>query len=357
MAEFFRKEKSELLQRMILRSSLIFLLLVLSGCALIFPEPPPPAINTVPKPASQPAPPIDVPPAVELAPIIEPPAVPERVSPHVAIVLSASLPAYTEVVSHLVAYLDDYSTYDMADQNSSPRQAFAAIAASDAEFVVAFGLYAAKVARSFATVPVVFSQVFNVQENKLVSDETKGVAALPPLDLQVEAWREMDPNIRNIGAILGEGHEDLIAEAHHAMQDRGIKFHYAVAHSDRETLYHFKRLIRDIDGFLLFPDNRILSRTVLTEIMSDAARHRVQVAVFNKSLLAHGATFSASSVDTNIADKITIALNEILRGNIDDVAPLTPLSEIRIQTNPAMVQIFGLDVSGVEIGNSVADAQ
>ena len=68
-------------------------------------------------------------------------------------------------------------------------------------------------------------------------------------------------------------------------------------------------------------------------------------------------TFSASAVDANIADKITIALNEIDKGNIDDVVPLTPLSEIRIRTNPSMVRFFGLDVSSMEIDNSMAEAQ
>jgi ABC-type uncharacterized transport system substrate-binding protein len=167
----------------------------------------------------------------------------------------------------------------------------------------------------------------------------------------------MDPEIRNVGAILGEGHEDLIAEAEQAMKKQGIKFNYAIANSDRETLYLFKRLVRDIDGYLLFPDNRILSRTVFKEIMSEAARHRVQIAVFNESLLPHGATFSASAVDSNVVDTIIFALNEIVRGNIADLAPLSALSEIRIQTNPAMARRFDLDVSGVEIRNSVADAQ
>ena len=357
MAKFFRREKSEFLQRVILRSSLVFLLLVLSGCALKLPEPPPPVVTTIPEP--EPAPVIDDAPVAQLPPIIRTPAVPEPepVSARVAIVLSESKLAYTNISLKLLPFLEDYQIYELADRNRSARQVFAAIADSNAQFVVAIGLNAAKLAKSFATVPVIFSQVFNVQENRLVSDKVKGVAVLPPLDLQVEAWRGMDPNIRNIGAILGEGHEDLIAEAEQAMMARGIKFHYAIAYSDRETLYHYKRLIRDIDGYLLFPDNRILSRAVLTEMMSDAARHRIQVAVFNDSLLRHGATFSASSVDQDIADKITIALNEIVKGNIDEVAPVTPLSEIEIRTNPAMIEIFGLDVNGVQIGNSVADAQ
>ena len=343
-------EKSELLHRMMLRSLLVSMLLALSGCALLQPEAPPPAptATTEPEPAPEPAPPVEAPPVVEPAPVIKSPVAPQAVSMRVAIVLTDSLPAYKNVAAELVAWLDDYSIYDLADRSRSPRQVFAAIAESEAEFVVA---------RSFATVPVIFSQVFNVGENDLISDKIRGVAVLPPLELQVAAWRQMDPKIRNIGAILGEGHEDLIAEAEQAMSERGIKFHHAVVRSDRETLYHFKRLLRDIDGYLLFPDNRILSRAVFTEIMSDAARHRIQVAVFNESLLKHGATFSASSVNSNIADQITIAINEIDKGNIDDIAPLTPLTEIRIQTNPAMVEIFGLQVIGVEIDNSMAEAQ
>ena len=137
-------EKSELLQRMILRSSLVFLLLVLSGCALIFPEPPPPVVTTIPEPEPEPepAPPIEVPPVVERAPTIELPAEPETVSPHVAIVLSESLPAYVDVASELLAYLEDYKVYDLSNRIRSPRQAFAAIAESDAKLVVAIGLYA-----------------------------------------------------------------------------------------------------------------------------------------------------------------------------------------------------------------------
>ena len=352
-------QQSELLRRMILRLSLTFLLLVVSGCALINPEPPPPLVTTTPEPEpeSAPSPPIEVPRVAEPAPTQEPQARPEPVSSQVAIVLSGSSPAYVDIASALITYLEDYNVYDLSDRNRSPRQAFAAIADSNAKLVVAIGLFAAKVAKSFATVPVIFSQVFNVNENELISDEIKGVAVLPPLELQVEAWREMDPDIRNIGAIIGEGHEDLIAEADRVMQERGIKFHYAVARSDREMLYQFKRLIRGLDGYLLFPDNRILSRKALTEIMSDAARHSVQVAVFNDSLLAHGATFSFNSVNTDIADKITIALNEILDGNINDVAPLGALTRIRIRTNPAMVQKYGLDVSNVTISAAVSDTQ
>ena len=331
-------QQSEPQRRTIFKSSLALLLLVLAGCAVKPPEP-------GPEPSRDPHP---APPVV---------AEPGPVSAHVAVVLGESLPAYKNVSEKLVAYLDDSEVYDLSDGSRSMRATFAAIEASEAVLVVAIGLRAAKAAKYFAGVPVIFGQVFNVNDSDLISDEIKGVAVLPPLELQAEAWRGMDPKLRNIGAILGSGHEDLIVEAEQAMKSQGFKFHYVIVKSDRETLYQFNRMIPSIDGFLLFPDNRVLSPAVLTEILKDAARHQVQVAAFSELLLAHGATFSANSVAADIAGKIAIALNEILDGNIDEVADLAPLSEIRIEVNPAMAQKFGLDLRGVEIGNSVADAQ
>jgi len=235
-------EQSELQRRTIFKSSLALLLLVLAGCAVKHPEPSPD-----PHPA---APPVVAEPGPDSA--------------HVAVVLSESLPAYKNVSEKLVAYLDDYELYDLADASRSMRATFAAIEESEAELVVAIGLHAAKAAKSFATVPVIFGQVFNVNDSDLISDEIKGVAMLPPLELQAEAWRGMDPNLRNIGAILGAGHEDLLVEAEQAMKSQGFKFHYVVVKSDRETLYQFNRMIPDIDGFLLFPDNRILRMAPLS---------------------------------------------------------------------------------------------
>lgn len=352
-------EQSEVLRRTLFRSVLVFAFLALSGCALLQPEAPPPAVPATaePEPAPEPAPPVEKPRAVEPEPAVDIPLTPQPVSARVAIVIADSLPAYADVAGKLTKYLEAYAIYNLADPNQSPRQVFSTIAETEAELVVAIGLRAARFAKTFATVPVVFSQVFNVREHGLISESTRGIAVLPPLDLQLDAWREMDPTIRDIGAIVGDGHEELIAEAERAMSERGIRLHHAIANSDRETLYHFRRLIRGIDGYLLFPDNRILSRRVFSEIMTEAARHHVQVAVFNESLLKHGATFSASAVDTDIADTITIVLNEIENGNLAGVVPITPLSEIRIRTNPAMVRVFGLIVDSPEIDNPVADAQ
>jgi len=359
-------EKSELMHGMIVRSSLLLMLFILSGCSILFPEPPPPVATTIPdvepEPVTQaePALPAEPAPVVLPAPVVPPPpppAPPESISALVAVVLSDRMPAYSDVANALGQHLKNYEVYDLSVHSRTPMEVFASIAESGASAVVAVGLQAAMMAKRFSTAPVVFSQVFNFRDNDLLSENVKGVAVLPPIALQIDAWRELNPGLRNVGAIIGAGHEDLIAEAEDAMQEQGIKFHYAIASTDRETLYLFNRLTRDIDGFLLFPDNRILSRTVLDEMMTYASQHRVQVAVYNESLLRHGALFSASSVPSDIASTIVVVLDSFLNDDARAAPPISKLSDIEIKTNPDLAQSFGLDVQESAVDISVANTK
>jgi ABC-type uncharacterized transport system substrate-binding protein len=314
----------------------------------------PPVIHPEPEPVVIPEPEPEPEPVVEPAP--EPEPEPQNIEPLVAVVLSDRTPAYNDVAAALETYLDNHEVYDLSETDLTARTAFAEIASSEASAIVAVGLPAARAARRFSTVPVVVGQVFNVSDSELLSDDVKAVAVLPPIGLQIDAWHEMDPSVRNVGAILGEGHEDLIAEADKAMQERGVKFHYAIASSDRETLYLFNRLVRDIDGFILFPDNRILSRSVLNEMMTYASRHRVQIAVFNEPLLDHGAMYVAGSVETDIAQQITAVLDQVLSGNIDAVPAITPLTKIDIQANPEVLQRLGLESPDDRLIDALAEA-
>ena len=331
----------------------------MAGCSLIPsqepPPSPPPELPPVVEPEPEPVEPEPEPePVAEPEPEPEPEPIPQHVEPLVAVVLSDSTPAYSEVADALAGHLDQYDVYDLSDRGLPARDAFAAISESDANAIVAIGLPAARAARRFATVPVVVGQEFNINDAELLSDDVKAVSVLPPIGLQMDAWHELDPSVRNVGAIVGSGHEALIEEADAALRERGVKLHYAVAESDRETLYLFNRLVRDIDGFILFPDNRILSRTVLTEMMSYASRHRVQVAVFNEPLLEIGALFSASSVESDIAARISQVLNQLLDGKGNAVPPVTALSEIEVMTNESVLERLGLEDAG---DTTVADAQ
>ncbi|MCH8117871.1 MAG: hypothetical protein IIA78_07090 [Proteobacteria bacterium] len=281
-------------------------------------------------------------PAVERQPVTTAPA-PQRPAvvkpqplPFVAIVMSSRQPAYRNVASALGDRLKNYTVFDMSDRRQAPVAAFRMINNSSATAVVAIGLQAAEAAIAMARMPVVFSQVFNYRDYDLLTDNSRGISTLPPLDLQIAAWKKIDPTMSSIGAIIGDGHDELIEEARLAAEKHGVRLHIRSAKSDRETMYLFNRMAGDIDGFWLFPDNRILSAQVLQQIFKSSERHRIRVTVFNESLLSMGASVSASAVDTNIADTIVKVLRRIAAGDIKNVPALSPLSDVHIVTNDAV---------------------
>ena len=252
--------------------------------------------------------------------------------------LTSGQAAYADVASELGRYFEGHTVYDLSDTSRPPVAVLRSINDSNFRAVVAIGLRAAQSSVAMSAMPVVFSQVFNHQDHDLLNDKSRGVAALAPLDAQLTAWKKIDPGMKRIGLIIGEGHDDLIDEAEVAAARHDIELRVKIAHSDQETLYFFRRMIRDIEGFWLFPDNRILSARALKQMLDDANRQQVPVAVPNESMLAMGAAISISTVASDIAETIVAVLRQIHAGNIDRIPPITRLSEIRVQINDEVLR-------------------
>ncbi len=319
-------------------------LALLSGCAALptldnTTEPPPVAGPQLP-PKPEPVP--EVPePRPEIAAPVTPAPVAEIQQPvvdeplRVSVLLSSRLPAYERIAIALRSELGQLDVYDMDDRSITPREMHDSIRAAKTEVIVAVGYKAAAFATRIDGMPVVFSQVFNTDGLDLESGRVRGVSVLPPLDQQLEVWRTLNPNLSAVGAIVGAGHEALMEEAGEAAAAHSVRFQHRVAQSDRETLYLFTRLVPEIDGFWLFPDNRILSGEILRQMLTYAARHRVQVAVFNDSLLSIGATLSTTPVDTDVAATILQVAEKLVDADGEDLPPISPLTDIAVRVSEA----------------------
>jgi hypothetical protein len=308
------------------KSGLLLAAMLFAGCQAL-PPPPPPVEEPVEIVVEQP-PIVIVEPEPEPKPA--PPAPPPL--PPVSIVLTNSQPAYADVARELSRHFDDYKIYDLGEKDRPPVTVLRLINDSEPGVVIAIGLRAAQSSIAMSDQPVVFSQVFNYKRHDLLKDSSRGVAALPPVDAQLAVWKEADPSISRIGLILGEGHEALIAEAEIAAQRHDIDLVVQISHSDQETLYLFRRMIRDIDGFWLLPDNRVLSSRVLQQMLADAHQRRVPVSVPSDSMLSLGAMISMTAKASEIAATIADIVRKIQGGDIDRVPPITPLKEIAVKT-------------------------
>jgi len=209
---------------------------------------------------------------------------------------------------------------------------------------------AAKAGRKIADTPMVFCQVFNYQDHDLISPKSKGVKFLPPFSLQLEIWKELSPDLQTVGLIVGPNQEELVAEINQAAEQFNVELLTQTVHSDKEALYAFKRLTAKIQGFWLLPDNRVLSPTVLTEIVSYGRKHGNQTVVFSPQLLSLGADISFSNADTDVADAVLKVLGASAGKDTIVGLPMTALTTLHAEINP--------DVSGqLRLRNSEKLAQ
>jgi ABC-type uncharacterized transport system substrate-binding protein len=305
--------------------ALLFALVVLSGCSV-------PSLRPDPVPEPEPEIVLEPPLAgVSVTPLERVPLPPEL--PPVAIVLTNGQPAYADVVAELTRHFARYEIYDLSQAGRPPLSILRSINDSGSSAVIAIGSRAAQSAVAMSDKPVVFSQGFNYAAQGLLVERSRGVSALAPLDAQLAAWKGIDPALARVGLIIGEGHDDLIADARVAAERQGIDLRVQVTRSDQETLYFFRRMIRDIDGFWLLPDNRVLSPRALQEMLGEARRQQVPVNVPSESMLQLGAMVSMSTVAADIATTIADIVRQIQAGDLAGVPPITQLSEIRVVTN------------------------
>jgi ABC-type uncharacterized transport system substrate-binding protein len=315
----------------LIRVAVITAALAVSACSTLAPEPVP--VEDPPEILVEPIEPVVVEPAPEPTPI---PVAPDL--PPVSILLTNLQPAYASVAEELEKLFEQYVIYDLSDLSGPPVSVLRQINDSDSGAVIAIGLRAARSAIAMSNTPVVFSQVFNHQDHDLLGENSRGIAALAPLDAQIAAWKKIDPTVARIGVIVGEGHDGLLAEAEAAAARHDVELLVKIARSDQETLYLFKRMVRDVDGYWMFPDNRVLSARILQEMLDEANRQSVHVVVPNESLLDMGAAISMSTVASDIAATIVQVVRRIHAGKIDLVPPLSSLSEVRIATNDNLLR-------------------
>lgn len=310
--------------------AVVAVLALLGGCA-----------SVPPRAVPEPAPVVEVAEAQPDITVVEPEPEPQIAKPEapaldVSVVLSSRTQAFEDVAVELGKHFESLSIYDLSDKSQPPANAFRLINDSPADIVVAVGLRAARSASVLSAVPVVFSQVFNYQDYELLGDERRGVSAIAPMDAQLAAWKRVEPSLTSVGLVIGPGHEALIEEAELAAQRHGVALIVSEAGSDQEALYVFKRMIRNIDGFWLLPDNRVLSPRVLGEIVDRSEGRGISVLVPSPRMLSMGAAISVSTVASDIAARIHEVVEAIGRGDIDRLPQVTPLTEIRVDVNEAV---------------------
>lgn len=264
---------------------------------------------------------------------------------HLVILESDASPAFTRVTRAIAKKLKgDLLLLSLKGNAAADADVLQQLERHSDRIIVAVGLDAALAARKLGQGKVVFCQVFNYEDFDLLTPSMKGVSATPPIKQQFEVWKKLDPNLTRVGVITGPRLQHLVAEARKAVSANGIELKHAQVRSDLETLYALRRLGANIQALWLLPDNRVLSRNSIRDILSYSRKQAKQVAVFNQQLLSAGGMMSFDSVHSDIADQVIVRSKQALQSDAPEIPgpPMLPLTQLDIKINPLAVKQLGL---------------
>lgn len=312
----------------------VLMLSLLCSCALFETPPPPEPVPVAPvvKPVKK-AP----------KPVAKKPAV--RKGPSVAILLSNDTDAFAGLGDILQKKLSKnatlYSLKGDARRGATVREQ---LQKSKHDQVVAVGLLAAQVANTLKNKQVVFCKVFNYADNDLLRPWMKGVSMMPPADKVLAQWKRIDPRVDRVLIVTGVGQSDFIERARKAGKKYDIEVVHKVVRNDNEFAFTSKE-DRSIKAQWLVPDNRVLSRTALRDVMSHSVKTGRQVFVFDPALLKLGALASVQAIDADIANQVVSKLRfsygkkQVIGKNI------APVHKIDLKISRASIQRLDLNIT------------
>ena len=210
--------------------------------------------------------------------------------------------------------------------------------------VVAVGLRAATAARRLGDKRVVFCQVVNYRDHDLVSDNMKGVSALPSPRKLFKDWKTLSPQLDRVLVVSGEGFDEFMQVAHAAAKQQGVTLVHRVVGNDREFLYAVKRNQQPVQGHWLLADNRVLSVKTLKEVMAFNSKEAIQTVVFQSELLDFGGLFYVMPSSREISDKVIARLNTEHADDEVGGADILLLDDHRMGINSQVARQLGLQI-------------
>ena len=287
--------------------------------ATIEPAPEAPAVlpDFLPKPA---------PPVVHADPVPVP--VVPRPAP-IAVVVSSDLPTFRLVEEALVTQLKrPYKIYRL--DTSSPIDVREALTRKPVKEVVAIGRDALEALDGLPDIDVIYAQIFVAPP-----DRYRGVAAVPPFEMQLEYWKSLAPNLKRVGVIASAKMRPIMDALQAAAEAEDIQLIRREVTSDKEALFEFRRMTPDVDGFVFLPDDTVLSPDVIRRALEHGARNAKEILTYSPAIFRLGASLYVASAHTDVAAQIIAMLDN----PSDRSRPLTQM-RVRIKGSEADIDVI-----------------
>ncbi|MCZ6888738.1 MAG: ABC transporter substrate binding protein [Gammaproteobacteria bacterium] len=236
---------------------------------------------------------------------------------------------YRQVEDALIARLERPSQVYRLDV-TSPESVRDALAGENFASVIAIG-QGALAAVDGTGLEVIHAQIF-----KAPTGEHRGVAAIPPFEMQLAYWKSLSPDLERVGVIASSNMRAVVDSLAKAAAEQGIDLLRSEVKSDKEMLFEFRRMVLHIDGFVFLPDDAVLSPYVIRRVMQHSVVNQKQILTYSAAMFRLGAFLYVTPVQDEVAARIVTLLEDPERG----AAPLTML-RARVQGRDGYVDVSG----------------
>lgn len=259
----------------------------------------------------------------------------------VIVLVSGKSPSYMKLANLIIAQSSvPFTRHIMSTQPAKNRVLLNDINASNKPYVIAVGLKAAKLVKQLKTKHVIFTSIVNHEDYDLVSDQMKGVSALPSPEKLFKDWKLLSPDLTTVAVIAGNNLDNYLTYAALAADKYGIELVVRKVSTDKEFIYKSKHLSMDVQGQWILPDNRVLSSKALKDVMSYASRRGRQIVVFGPKLLAFGGLFYVVADEKIVSEKVF----ELMKDKGDSVNGIAYVMNHRMGVNARIARQLNLEI-------------
>jgi len=309
----------------------LLLLAALGGCQ---PQPSitPPAATIAAPPAKKPA----------AAPV---PVKAPTVEENLLVVLSDSSEIYSHLAEKLRLRSGLKTTILSLDTPQTGELSLANQLKSAQGPIIAVGIEAAKFLAPHARKhDVIFALVFNHRELDLLERGMIGVSMLPPPGQVLRLFKAISPQVTTLALPVKPDLADYAALARAEAGKLGLTLDTPEVGNDKELLLLTRKLDPATRGLWLLPDNRIISKENLQQIMAVSVKSGRQLVVFSPTLFPLGGLLSAEfETEATVATILEVALTPDDERRKNRGRLLQPRTG-RLAINPGMVETLGLTV-------------
>lgn len=214
-----------------------------------------------------------------------------------------------------------YSSFLIAKDDVANLGLIDSVKADQPKLIFTVGSSATRFAKeNFSDIPIVFSSVKYPVLSGFVSslnnpgENITGASIDIPVDIQFKKFKEIVPNLTDVGVLYTKNTESLIPQAKVIATSLGLKLHAIKVNNDKELPEALDSLTNTVQGIWSLADHNLFKPKSTRYILINTLKKRIPFMGFSRYVVESGALFALDFDYKAVGIQAGSIINKILAG-------------------------------------------